>query len=273
MFVLDGKTVHLPQSGASPAVEINRGTLPATSAVRTDADSTYNLDSYTSDPTVIRDIDAIEVSYDKRASVLSDHITTLNSQIGHYMLTKWAPAAAARIVRTTGANRAPMSAGATGTRKLVTVADFIQAKRILDKDDVPTEGRFVILPSEMYNDLLSIGDVLTSEKMGSANLASGAVGRLLGFDIYIRSNVLTFTNSATPVVKLPSAATAATDNAAALFWQKDFVRRAIGETKVFANENDPQYYGSIFSAEVRAGGKRARLDEKGVVVLVESEGI
>lgn len=273
MFVIDGKTVHLPQSGAAPAVVVNRSSLPATAAERTDTTSDYNLDSFTSNPTVIRDVDSIEVSYDKRMSVLNDHIGQINSSIADYIATLWAPAAAARIVRTSGANRGAMSTGATGNRKLVTVADFIAAKRILDKDNAPTEGRFVLLPSEMYNDLLGIGDVLTSEKMGSANLASGAVGRLLGFDIYIRSTALTFTNDTTPVVKLPGAATATTDNAAALFWQKDFVRRALGEVKIFANENDPQYYGSIFSAEVRAGGKRGRTDEKGVVVLVESAGV
>jgi hypothetical protein len=272
-FVEQGKIVHLPQVGSVPAVSKNRSTFPATASQRQDDDSTYNLDSYTSDPTHIRDIDAIEVSYDKRMSVLSDHIGALNDAIAYGIAVNWTPNSASRIIRTTGNNRNAMAPSATGLRKKITLDNFLSAKRILDKDDVPSENRYVLLPAEMYNDLLELSDVLTSDKMGTANLPTGAVGRLLGFNIFIRSNALIFTNATTPVVRPLGYTPATNDNAAALFWHKDFVRRAMGEVKIFADENSPQFYGTVLSAEVRAGGKTAYANHKGVVALVEEVGV
>lgn len=269
MYVQLGKTVHLPQSGISPGVSINRSTYPGTAAKRTDTIVSYDLDEFTSDPTHITDVEAVEVSYDKRMSVLEDHTNSINDRIADMILVKWAPVAASRIVRTSGAARPGMAPGATGNRKKITKDDFLKAKRILDKDDVPTEGRYVLLPADMYNDLLEDGDILSSEKMGTANLSTGAVGRLLGFEIYIRSKVLVFNNAGTPVVKLPTDAPATTDNAAAIFWHKNYVRRALGTVTVYASENDPLYYGTVLSAGARAGGRRSRTDEKGVVVIIE----
>ena len=271
-FVVDGKVVHLPQVGAAPGVVVNRSAFPAGASQRTDTDSTYNLDSYTSDPTHIRDLEIIEASYDKRMSVLEDHIGSINDSLAYGVAVGWAATQANRIIRTTGDNRPAMSPGATGNRKKILVADFLAAKRVLDKDNVPSENRYVLLPSEMYNDLLTLSEVLAWDKMGTANLPTGAIGRLLGFNIYIRSEALIFNNAANPVVKALGQAAHSSDNAGALFWHKDFVRRALGEVKLFMKDNDPQFYGSVMSAEVRAGGRRARADEKGVVCLVEAHG-
>jgi hypothetical protein len=122
----------------------------------------------------------------------------------------------------------------------------------------------------MYNDLLEIDAILTSDKMGTANLSNGAVGRVLGFDIYIRSTAVVYTNAATPVPKTPGAAGAVTDNLAALFWHPMFVRKAMGDVRVYVNEGEAAYYGDILSAEARAGGRKSRTGGEGVVALVET---
>lgn len=265
----DGRKVHLPQSGTNPGVAINRSVFPAGATERTDITLEYSLDAYSTDPTHLKDVDEVEVSYDKRQSIITDHSDTLNTVISDWMLVKWSPTAASRIVRTTGDGRPAGAPSATNNRKKVTLADFLKAKRILDKDDVPSEGRVVVIPADMYNDLLELDAIISADKLGNAALPSGVVGRIFGFDIYIRSKVLIYNNNATPLVKDPTVAAAATDNEAALFYHPNFVRRALGTVKPFFKENDPQYYGDVFSAEVRAGGSKARTDNKGVVVLVE----
>ena len=63
--------VHVPQSGAAPAVVKNRGSVPATIAQRTDTDLTYLLNEFTTDPILIKDFDEMQTSYAKRASVLT----------------------------------------------------------------------------------------------------------------------------------------------------------------------------------------------------------
>ena len=75
---VSNKVVHVPQSGAIPAVVQNRTTLPATIAQRTDTELTYNLNSYTTDPTLVQDIDELQTSYAKRSSVMGQQISKLN---------------------------------------------------------------------------------------------------------------------------------------------------------------------------------------------------
>jgi hypothetical protein len=43
----------------------------------------------------------------------------------------------------------------------------------------------------------------------------------------------------------------------------------MGDNEFFENEKDPTYYGSIYSALVRAGGRIRRNDAKGVIALVQ----
>ena len=65
------------------------------------------------------------------------------------------------------------------------------------------------------------------------------------------------------------AAVAATDNAAAIFWQMNSVERALGEVKAFENTADATYFGDVLSFLVRAGGRIRRSDGKGVVALIQ----
>lgn len=269
---VENAIVHLPQAGQKPTVIRGRVTVPATIAPRTDAEATYALAEFTSDPTLIKDIEATEVSYDKRSSVLEEHTLTLQESIGSYTPFVWCPTGAAiatNFVPTSGAARPAMATGATGTRKKISKTDILAAKNLLDRMDVPLTGRVILFPSDMYNDLLTDPDLLTSFNMNQGNLPDGVVGRIFGFEIMMRSSVGSCVVT-TNVIKDPAAATAATDNAVAIVWHPQFTRFALGEIKVFADENKPEYYGSIFSALVRAGGRAARQDFKGVVAIVEA---
>lgn len=57
--------------------------------------------------------------------------------------------------------------------------------------------------------------------------------------------------------------------AAALAWHEQSVCRALGEVKMYSNEDDPTYYGDIYSFLVRAGGRRMRNDGAGVLAIVQ----
>lgn len=276
---LQGKVVHLPQSGAKPNVEVNRTTLPAVSAKRTDTEVTYNIDEYTTDPVTIQDTEEIETSYEKRQSVLSDQIMTLEERIMDQMLFNWGPSAASgSIVRTSGADRGGFKTGQTGTRKAVAKDDIIEIRRLMDRMDIPQSNRCLCVDADMYSDILKIEDFVRADQFGgNGNIQSGVVGRLYGFDVYTRSLVNTYDNAANPAKKAVGAAAAATDNASCLAWHSGFVRMAMGSTnnggiKVFENPNDALYYGTVISAMVRAGGRPRYTDLKGVVALVEAAG-
>ena len=149
-----GNIVHIPNSGANPGSEINRGTFPATITERTDVIRSYNVDSFTTDPIRVRNFTEIQTSYSKRSSVMGQHIETLKEDIGYNTLYNWAKdatEAGGRILTSTGANTAALPNGtATGTRDLVTMNDIRLAAAMLDKDNMPKAGRVMTMPVDIY---------------------------------------------------------------------------------------------------------------------------
>ena len=128
------------------------------------------------------------------------------------------------------------------------------------------------MPAEMYNDLLGLDKVLSAEYNQTGKLPTGVVNRLYGFDIWIRSYATSYSNAATPVLRAPGANALTTANAAALFWHPRFVRFAKGLIKVYSDIDKPEFYGSLFSAMVRGGGRKRYSDGRGVVALIEAAG-
>ena len=137
--MVNAGSVVLPQSGTVPNVQLNRvGQSSLTE--RIDSVLTYNINEFTSDATLIRDFDALTVNYAKREDVLRDHREQLYKTVCNYTNYQWMLGSA--MMRTTGGNRTiGIAPGATGTRKLITLADIKNAKARLDKQDIPSDGR------------------------------------------------------------------------------------------------------------------------------------
>ncbi len=268
-YVLAGKVVHVPQTGVSPKVVKNRTNLPATVTRRSDTEVTYVLDEYTSDPVHIPDADTVELSYDKRQSVLTDSREAINETVADEILTKWVPTQAKNILQTSG-DAVPASApSATGTRKSVTLKDISNIQALMNSQKVPKADRYAMLPSYMYQQLV---EQMTEAQFAAFSRAvdekEGIVGKLYGFTFFERATVLVLDEAG--AVKATDDPGAATDNEAALFWQKNSLERALGEVKFFENIGDATYYGDIYSALVRMGGRVRRADERGVAMLVQA---
>ena len=272
------KTVHVPQAGANPIITKNLGAFPATISQRNDSELTYSMDTYYVEPIHIeRGQETAFISYDKRMSILNQHIKTLEEVLTNQSLYKWAPAGAGTFVKTTGsAVSTALAPSATSTRLAITLADILKAKAILDAANVPQEGRVLVMPSDIYNaQLLAIADVYQMQSYGVSALPSGVVSRIHGFDIMIRPTVVVYDNTATPVLKSINDAgapisPAATDNLACLAYHPSFVAKAKGNADVFINDNDPAYYGSIVSALQLFGASKMRTSQIGIVAIVQA---
>lgn len=261
-------TVHVPNAGAPSSVVINRSTLPAEVSQRTDNDLTYDIDELTTNPIHIPNIDTVELSYDKRQSVLFNDRTQLQKEAMQNLLYRWF--VAENIISTTGdARTAHTSSTATGNRKKITKADVMSLMVKFNQDDVPAEGRYLLLDAVMYADLLAdLTGTELSAFLASADAQRGVVGQLYGFNVMQRSKVLKV-NGNNALLKWEATATAA-ERACGLAWQQQCVSRALGEVKMFDNVNDPTYYGDIYSFLMRVGGLYRRYDKKGVCALVEA---
>jgi hypothetical protein len=270
-YVVGGRVVHIPQAAAAPAITRNRSSYPATAVVRADTDITYTLDEYTTAPTHIPNADTVELSYDKRSSIIRENMGTIKEYVANDFITNWAAAVPAgnTILATgavtVGANLAP---GATGSRRIITEADIRKARVALGNMSVPNEGRVMVITEEMLDQLMSI-DALRFAFQQTVNLKEGSIGRLYSFDVYVRSTVgAQTTGGTTGVPKFQDAATAATDDVFALFYHEDCVERALGEVKMFEQMDNPLYYGDLYSFLIRAKGRNRRSDNKGIVKLV-----
>lgn len=268
MYVNEGKKVHIPNAGAASKVEVNRSTIPATVKTRTDVDVEYELDEFSTDPVRLPYAETVELSYDKRTSLISQDRAALKENVHQNLLYKWAPASD-KTIKTTGAAVLSHTTDATGNRKALVAADILSLMTQFDKQNIPSTGRYLLLDAVMYAQLL---DSLTSTQMigffNAADVKNGVVGQLYSFNVMKRSEVLRYGSSGS--LKKFSESGAADDNAAGLAWWDKAASRAVGEVKMFDSMDNPTYYGDIYSFLVRAGGAIRRNDKKGVWAIVQA---
>ena len=264
--------VIIPNAGKPSNVKKNRTVKPAQVNQRTDNDLEYEIDELTTDPIYIPNIDMVELSYDKRSSIISNDRTQLQNEAHLNLLERWgAGVPAANVLLTTGTTEraAHTSETATGKRKRITKEDLLAIMTRMDADNVPEEGRYILLDAYMYADLLA--DLSESDKwmfQNSADMQRGVLGNLYGLNIMKRSKVLRVKNDKTLLSWEEDAV--AGELAAALAWHDKSVSRALGEVKMFDSTNNPMYYGDIYSFLLRTGGSVRRYDKKGVYLLAEA---
>ncbi len=271
-FVVN-KTVHVPQAGSLPGAVKNRTVFPAAIIDRDDTTLDYELDSFSVDPVRIGRIDEVQISYAKRQSVMKQHLNILMDIIAKEGIFNWASDTADNQVRTTGATSTiNLPKGATGSRKKLTVQDLAQVTQVLDDQDVPDDGRWIMLPSKMYQEFFTITELIRDDIIGKTTLPTGVLNKILNFNVIKRSSntVVKYNNDSTPLRKAVGAAGAADDNFGAIAWHKDFVSTALGAIEVFANEKDAPNYGTIISADVLTKTSKLRTDEAGIVTLIQA---
>jgi len=132
-----------------------------------------------------------------------DDVDLRQSRNGGALLTEAAQEAAYGLADTVdqyvaGLYSGVASANAIGTVSITTsalaVTNLIKLKVKLDEANVPTQGRYVIIPPWYHGLLLdtavfnSVADSGTSEA-----LRNGMVGRAFGFDIFVSNNVVNTT--------------------------------------------------------------------------------
>jgi len=266
------KTVHIPQAGDKPAVVKNRTAVNTDPIQRTDTELTYDLDNYTTNPILVKNIEELQISYNKRQSVLGSHIATLSDTIAVETLQKWAVSGSTtHVLRTTGAATGTLPhSTATGTRLKLTKEDMARASARMDLDKVPQKERYAVMPAAMFYDLFTDSDLVRSRATISEDmLKKGVITELFGFNIIKRGEVVTYTSAATPILRAAGAAAAATDCAGTVCFSRFMTSQALGEIMVYINEGDAQKYGDVMSAEVNHGAHYLRPNNVGRVSIAQ----
>lgn len=280
--ILAGKVVHIPQAGEPSKVVRNRQTLPAEVKQRKDTEVLYKIDEYTTDPVHIPHADTVELSYDKRRSVLDQDIANLSEEVAEGMLTnlvispigdnKELPKTS--ILETTGASNtaATYLAGATGNRKKWTHTDLQRMQNFFRHQKAWKDGdMYALIPANAVLDLFPADSSVTATYMQSVTEAErrlGVIYKVQGFNVMVRSSV--YVLGADKSFKAFGSVTEGTDSEGAIFWNKNMVEKAIGTFEAFERLRDPQYYGDIYSFLVRVGGRARRKNFEGVAVLKQA---
>lgn len=262
---VNNNSVELPHAGTIPDIAVNRSSFPGTIAQRTDAATQYLLEELSADPVHLQNSEALIVAYNKRASILDQIVKELNKKGSNRALYAWAAAGASNVL-TTGAARATSSPNATGTRLALTSANIVAALSVMNQQDVPLEGRHILVNADMYQDILNIDKFVDVNKIGMANIPTGMVGKIFGATVWMRSSSVVMTGT---TIKAEGATGLALDNQAAVVWQEDMVRKGVGAKSIFINTGVAEYYGDILSALVRFGAIRSLNNDKGVVTISE----
>lgn len=270
------KTVNWNQSGAKADVIIDRDSTALTVGSRPDVLRNYDLHEFQTKPIRIDWTEEMIINYSKRQDVINDHMEGLLNDIALFILYRWALGAKTKN-RTTGADVAAADriTNGTGTRKKLTLADILKLRTVMNKDNVPDDlRRVLVVTPDMEADILEIQNVLDSAIIGSTNaLVDGAIVRIYGFNVFMRSQLPFFDNSANAMVQPKDfdtfTATASTADSCnvAIAWHPQFVTRAIAPESLVTIKDE--HGGKEFSATMIAGGDKYYSDGRGIAIIAE----
>ena len=260
--LVDNNTINLADIGADPDVLVNNTTYPVPFADRTDVPLQLPLDYYDTKGTVVRNAEAIQLAYPKLDTVVAQHGKALAKAQSAKAAWNYAPQADGAntpVLKTLGD---PKVAYNSGDRLPFVFQNIIAAAQACNVRDWPQTGRVMVLHPTHLQDLLN-QDVNLFK--GFTNFASGMVGQLYGFDIYVSTQTPTY-NGTTFAKKAYGAMAAGTDAIASFFFLETEVMRAQGTMDMFSRLRDPEARGDIVGFQQRFVALSIRNVGQGAIV-------
>ena len=159
-----------------------------------------------------------------------------------------------------GANGiAAYAADTVAATDLFTDLAFRELVQALDDNDVPMEGRFLVIPPSVRNTIMGIDRYNSSDFVDGRGIMTGQIGSLYGIDIYVSSNC--------PVIETAAANDAGGDIKAAIMGQKDGMVLAEQMGIRTQTQYKQEFLGDLMTADTLYGVKTVR-PESGLVVAV-----
>lgn len=156
-FVEDGQTLVFPEGGADPAVYKNRET-DVDSVEPSETTHTEELDYYDSQNYKIRNIHVHALPFNKIQYYTKKSAKAIIKKEIYDAAYTFTPDDAGNnriVIATTGAARNGL--------KMMTLDDVITLARACDNAGFPEDGRHLVLPSDMWWDLVQNNDILKAQ--------------------------------------------------------------------------------------------------------------
>lgn len=259
---VDNNQLHIPSAGIDPKVLINNKTYPIKVVNREDEDNVIPLDTFETENTLVRRPEAIEYSYDKLESVISQHRSTLQASTAEKAIHAFGPdkdTAYTPILVTTGESY--------NGRKRICLNDILSLKERFDDAKIPLEDRYIVLQSKHVSDLLREDVKLFKE---ITDLRNGEPFKFAGFGFYAFPSMPTYRTVDGVLTKVAFGAEAGDDDAFAsvAFYGKE-VMKADGDMYMYSLEDDPRERGTIVGFDKRFIAMPIR--NKGIGAIVSAK--
>jgi len=241
---VENDRLHIASAGIDPKVLINNTTYPINTVEREDEDNEIVLDKFETENTIVRRPDAIEYSYDKLESVISQHRATLRKSVAMKAIHAYAPSvdtADTPVIETTGL--------ATKGRKRLTFADILALKERFDDADIPLTDRYIVLHPKHVTDLL-LQDMELFKNL--TEIKDGKPFNFAGFGFYSFAQMPVYTVQDKVLTKLAFNAVKP-ENAqfASVAFYAEEVMKADGEIYMYSKEDDPGERATIVGFDKR----------------------
>ena len=236
--LVEFNTINLAEAGANPSVLIDNTSYPIAVASRTDAAKTLALKTLDTTSTVVRNIEQMESSYDKMASVNYGHKSELQKAVTKLSAWNWCPASDATDTPVLAATGAVTN----GKRKLL-FDDVLRLMVAFNTHDWDQAGRILVLNPQHEADLIAQDLALYKAAM--------VANTLFGFKLFRTSATPVFNGSTGVKAAYAAAAAPSTDTFASFAYQKDEVMKALGSIEMFAKYKDPDQKGDVVNYQLR----------------------
>lgn len=273
----NGKQVFFAIEGLPARPKFNSTTGYGAIVPIIDTPNSFVLDELITEPLTVDLTEEQVIAYAKKTAVIQSMTSNATIAAHARMLTRWAATNVAvgptqNVLRTTGAARPAGARAATGNRNAVTYQDILRLRAVLDKQNVPVQGRCILITPTILVDLMQIPQFTSADYISQKPLIDGFMGSILGMQVFMNNTGLVYTNAVVPINQNPDDnfvpyAGAATDNESLFMWHPDFVMRAISPATRVAFV--PGHAGDSVSFTTIVGGAKCYLSQLGVAALVE----
>ena len=185
-----GDTVHINSIGAITVSDYTKNTDMSAPETLATTDQTLVIDQAKSFNFQVDDVDNVQAAGDLIDTAMGRAAYALADVSDKFLLSTIAAGAASGNI--IGAASGPIALTAANVYE-----NIVKLRTKLDKANVPTIGRTIVVPPEFYALLLNDTTHFTMASEANKNDAviNGMVGRIAGFDVYMSNNVKTGTGT------------------------------------------------------------------------------
>ena len=183
-----GDTVHINSIGAVTVKDYTKNTNIADPEVLTTADQTLDIDQAKYFNFQVDDVDKAQISGEIIDTAMGRSAYALADVSDAFLLKTIANGVAS-------ANKIGAKATLTALTASNVYENIVKMRTLLDKSNVPTTGRTLVVPPEVYA-LLLLDDrfAKSGSDSGQNALLNGMVGRVAGFDVFMSNNCVSGTD-------------------------------------------------------------------------------